>query len=178
MRRTIAMFLVFSFLGINCRTIESTRTGTKLTPEGKRGASLIVQLKDGTRVSGELIAVKQSSLLLKDSESGIDVNIDIDNVMTIILVKKSKVWLGAGLGLLSGIIIGAITSSRKEQNSWDRWEAGMAGASLMILGLLLGAGIGASAGKDEAIQVEGKSDSEIQEILENLREKARAPDFQ
>ena len=33
-------------------------------------------------------------------------------------------------------------------------------------------------GRDKTIQIEGKSDSEIQEILENLRKKARIQNYQ
>jgi hypothetical protein len=38
--------------------------------EEKRGATLIIQKKDGQQVKGELIAVKENSLLLKEAESG------------------------------------------------------------------------------------------------------------
>jgi hypothetical protein len=41
------------------------------------------------------------------------------------------------------------------------------------VGILLGGIVGAFAGADKTIQIEGMSDSEIQEILKKLRKKAR-----
>jgi len=38
--------------------------------------------------------------------------------------------------------------------------------------------IGAAAGTDKTIQIEGKSSEEVEEALEKLRSKARIPDYQ
>ncbi len=46
-----------------------------------------------------------------------------------------------------------------------------------IPGLLVGAVVGSIIGTDKTIQIEEKSDSEIQESLEYLRKKARIPDY-
>ena len=47
-----------------------------------------------------------------------------------------------------------------------------------IGGLLLGAIAGLALIPDKKIQFEGKSDTEIKNTLEELRKKARVPDFQ
>ena len=43
--------------------------------------------------------------------------------------------------------------------------------------VLSGAAIGALIGRDKKIKIEGKSDSEIKEILEKLRKKARVQNY-
>jgi len=53
-------------------------------------------------------------------------------------------------------------------------------ASLLQFGLpcaLLGGLIGAIAGKDKTIQIEGMTESEIQKAFDRLRKKARVPDY-
>jgi len=65
MKKIIPLFLVFSLLALS---------GNLLAKE-RRGAELIVQKKDGQQVRGELITVKEHSLLLLDSK-GKDASID------------------------------------------------------------------------------------------------------
>lgn len=49
---------------------------------------------------------------------------------------------------------------------------------LGAFGALTGLISGGFLGKDKTIALEGKSDAEIKRILEELRKKARIPDFQ
>jgi hypothetical protein len=163
------LLLVFSLLTTSCATIKPTRTKRK-------GAELIVQKKDGQQVRGELITVKNSSLLLLDSE-GADVSIDIADIKVIRIVKKSKAILGASSGLLIGgggaALLGQAASDTESPNVWILGALIFGG-----LGLLIGAGTGALLGIDKIIQIEGKSDSEIKEILEKLSKKARIQSLQ
>ena len=92
MRKAISLFLVFSILVLSA----------PLTAKERKGADLIIQKKDGTQVRGELIAVKENSLLLLDRESGADVTVDIGAIRVIKIKKKSKLLKGAGNGLLIG----------------------------------------------------------------------------
>lgn len=158
MKKFISLFLVVSVLTLSI----------PLTAKERRGADLIVQKTDGTQVRGELIAVKQTSLLLLERDSGADVTVEIEDIRVITIVKKSRtgkfaLLIGASLGL-----IGSITSI------WDE-EYGFVEPFVMgaIFGALIGVIVGAIAGIDKTIQIEGKSDSEIQEILEKLYKKAR-----
>jgi len=98
MKKFIALFLVFSILALS---------GNMFAKE-RKGADLIIQKKYGQQVRGELIAVKENSLLLLGRESGVDVTVDIDNVKVITIVGKSKASGGAVLGLLIGAGVGAI----------------------------------------------------------------------
>jgi hypothetical protein len=54
------------------------------------------------------------------------------------------------------------------------WDGAFIGTSV---GGLFGAYIGGSVGRDEKIQIEGMTDSEIQETLDRLRKKARIRDY-
>ena len=97
MRKFIALFLVFSLLAL---------LGNLFAKE-RRGAQLVIEQMDGQLVGGELIAVKNSSLLLL-SEVGTDVSVGIKNVKVIKIVRKSKAKLAAGIGLLAGGAFGAL----------------------------------------------------------------------
>jgi hypothetical protein len=57
-------------------------------------------------------------------------------------------------------------------------EALILGIFFGLIGIILGGLQGGAAGIDKNIQVEGKSGTEINQVLEELRKKARVPDFQ
>lgn len=147
---------------------------SSLHGEEKRGIELITTKKDGLSVSGELIAVKQDALLLL-SEKGADVSVGIDDIRKITNVKKSKLLLGAGIGFLA---VAAYTV-------YDISDEGAASKGYITyplifgsIGALVGATIGEALSKDKTIQIEGKSETEVAKILDDLRKKARIPDFQ
>lgn len=79
MRRCTALFLVFSVLALS---------GSLFAKE-KRGVGLVVQKKDGSQVSGELITVKEDSHLLLNSK-GADVSV---NVGDIVGLDEFKNWV-------------------------------------------------------------------------------------
>jgi hypothetical protein len=112
------------------------------------------------------------------------VSVDIADIKTITIVKKSKVGKGAGFGFLGGASLGVVIglASGDDPPGFMSYTAGdkaaFLGIAFGLIGMILGAAEGASAGADQKIQIEGKSDSEIKEILEDLREKARVPNFQ
>jgi len=162
----------------------------------KKGAELIVQQINGQQAIGELITVKENSLLLLDSESGADVSVDIREIKLIEIVKESKVWKGIGYGLLSGVVSGALIGylqgddppggplmafglSSPMPGMFTAYEkAFILGTMCGITGGVLGGIGGAIAGKDKIIQFEEKSETEIKEILQKLRKKARIRNFQ
>ncbi len=123
------------------------------------------------------IAIKENSLLILDSESGADITIGIEDVKVIKIMKKSKAWGGAFLGLMIGGFAGVALGSSGGGDS-AAIGALLVGIGVGIAGGFTGAIIGSSPGIDKTIQLEGKSDSEIQEILEELRKKARIKNYQ
>jgi hypothetical protein len=177
MKKLIPLFLVVSFVVINCATYEKGR-GINLEPGQKPGVNLVFWKLDWQQVEGELIAVRGDSLLIKESESGTDVSVDIKDIRTITIKKKSKALLGAGIGLLVGAGLGWAIATAFEGSIGEEAVGNVIGVALVPIGLIGGALISARAGKGKTIQIEGKSDSEIKEIFEELRKKARVPDFQ
>ena len=183
MKKFVASFLVFLVFALY----------SNLFANEKKGAEILIQRIDGEKVRGELIAVKQNSLLLKERNSGADVTEAVGEIRTITVVKKSKVLEQGGMGLLIGGAVGVATCTFALYFgtvigiAWETYEGteifvnyalpyGLLGGG--IIGALIGVVTGASAGKDETLQMEGKSETEIRGILENLRKKARIPDFQ
>jgi len=172
MKKFVSLFLIFSLLALSGNLIAKER----------RGAELIVQETDGTQVRGELIAVKENSLLLMERYSGADVSVDIKDVGVITIVKKSKILQGASIGAFVGFTCGAVyvLSTQSTQYWWNNrvTYATLYGVIGACIGALFGGIPGSIAGIDKTIQIEGESDSEIKEALEYLRKKARVRNFQ
>ena len=169
MRKTIAVFLVFSLLCLS----------GSLYAE-KKGAEIVIHKKDGQQAKGELIAVKEDSLLLMENVTGADVSVRVDDIKKVTIVKKSNALIGAGMGLLilggGGAVIGLA-----QGGDWLFSAEDMAliyGAIFGLIGLLAGGIGGAMDGIDKTIQFEGISDPTIRVILIELRKKARITDFQ
>ncbi len=172
-KKCFAVFLVFSILALS----------GNLYSNEEKGVELAIQKKDGQVVKGELIVVKESSLLLMGSVSGADVTVLIIDISEIRVVKKSKALIGGRLGLIVGVFAGAVVASiSKEPLDSSQLHFGppeeVSGAMVVgLLGFGIGAAIGAIVGTDKYIQVEGKTDSEIAETLEYLRKRARIPAY-
>jgi hypothetical protein len=177
-KKLTALFLVFTLLTINC------------FPK-RRGIKLNVTKADGQPIKGELIAVKPNSLLLLATE-GKDVSVDIADIKVIKIVKKSKFWKGAALGITAGAGLAALLKgpdvllvpifaaapilllSYEYKDGRSKTETYL---YCTLAGFLFGAIIGAFVIKDKTIQIEGMTDSEIQDTLDKLRKKARIRDY-
>lgn len=173
-KKFIALFLIFSLVMLSAN----------LYAKERRGAKLIVTKKDGQLIEGELIAVKPNSLLLLDTE-GKDVSVGIADIKVITIVKKSKALVGATFGAFAGGGIGAVVAPLIGApapiifSSMAAEKKTILGGIFFgfIIGAVCGGLIGADAGTDKKIQIEGKSDSEIQEALDKLRKKARIRNY-
>lgn len=163
-KKSIALFLVFSLMMLS----------VNLYARERRGARLSITKKDGQQIQGELITVKPNSLFLLYT-TGKDVSVGITDIQAIRILKKSKVLLGAGLGLLMGAGIGALWASSLP--SQPKWPVGNLGAGVTFLvvtvsGPIIGGILGAVAGTDKTIQIEGKSPRWIEFYLEKLSKKS------
>ena len=162
-KKLISLFLVFSLMMLSVNLYAKERRGAKLEIWGK-----------GDRfIEGELITVKLNSLLLLDIE-GKDVSIDVADVEIMRIGKKSKILLGFGIGTLTGFIVGAAASPRGLNNLG---QAYLTLALFTFAGAFAGVVSGVNSGKNEIIQIEGMTDSEIQETLDYLRKKARIRNY-
>ena len=149
--------------------------------QGKRGALAIVTLRDDSVAAGELIAVKSTSILLLDS-SGKDVSLDLAQVRTIRVSRRSKAGQGAVAGLFLGGLVGVVGGSiqAKATGACPGCEAPMmrAGYSLLGAGAGLVVGIlgGARAGKDLVISFDQATELGLRASLLKLRRYARIED--
>jgi hypothetical protein len=148
---------------------------TSLSARERRGANLVITLKDGQTVSGELIAVKPDSLLLL---AGNDESVDLASIRSIRIVRKSKALLGARCGLLAGLVGTLIfAATNKEPDILEGPAVVGVAVAFVPGGLGIGLLAGTLAGKDKTIQLEGKSESEVRQALAHLRGKARIRDY-
>jgi hypothetical protein len=181
-KKLLSLFLVFSLVMLSAN----------LYAKERRGAKLIITKKDGQQISGELITVKPNSLLLLDSTTKTDISIDIKEIKVFRIKKKLKTFSGARNGLAAGVILAALVEGpdtvfipipaaavtvftfgfvqikEAEFNTLGNY---------MLFGLLSGAIIGSLVSIDKKIQIEGMTDSEIQETMDKLRKKARIRDY-
>jgi len=195
MKKYIVLFLILSLFAFSENLYAK-----------KKGAELIVQQIDGQQAIGELIAVKENSLLLLGYESGADVSVDIREIKLIEIVKKSKSLAWGGIGLVSGAVIGALVGyvegddppgygtlwghlpwgkSHSPPSVWMDIRMLTAGDKALgygfyigLSGAILGGIIGALEGADKIVQIEGKSETEIKKALNKLRKKARIQNSQ
>ncbi len=149
-----------------------------------RGAGIIIQKRDDQIVRGELIAVKKKSLLIQDFQNRLDETIQIMDVKLITVEKKAKILRNSGLGLTIGAaggVLGAVGFYEMFQLPLDNIYFKDLAKRMAIIsgigGMIAGGIVGIIEGIDKPIQIEGKSESEIEEILEKLRKKARISDF-
>ena len=168
MKITFALLLIFSLL------VHSGNLHAE-----KRGCEIEIVKKDGLPVKGELIAVKEDSLVILENDSKADVSVALENIQVIKVMKKSKAILGVSLGILVGGVLGSLYGT-----STDTYDSELRPVAFMVyggggaaLGALIGGFLGASAGKDKTYIFEGSSYSEIQKILDELRKKSRVSDF-
>jgi hypothetical protein len=175
-KKFIALFLVFSLMALS----------VNLYAKERRGATLIIQRKDGQQIKGELITVKPNSLLILDSESGADISIEVSDIKVITVVKKSRFWKGAGTGALIGggtTLILYLLSTPKDSGGSRFFGEGFR-TFVGLLAVILGGGVGGLIGgiigattTDKTIHFEGMTDLEIQEVMDKLRKKARIPNY-
>jgi hypothetical protein len=143
-----------------------------LQARDKRGAEVVISLKNGHYAVGELIAVKPESLLIYD---GTDVSVGLAEIRSVKVVRRSKALLGLGCGILAGVVASVLYRSKAD----DPLEAiDMMGAAVLFVGtgsaVWLGAGL--MAGKDKEFRLDGASELEIRKAWSYLGRRARVRD--
>jgi hypothetical protein len=174
-KKFVSLFLVFSLMMLS----------VNLYAKERRGAKLLITKKDGGKIEGELIAVKEDSLLILTKWLERDESIDIADVEVITIVKKSEAGKGPLYGLLIGGGLGGAAAASaiiRSEGDTAPWEGILATALYVAIGgavgYLIGGIIGISTGTGKkTIQIEGMTSSEIQKTLDKLRKKARVRDY-
>ena len=155
-----------------------------LSARERRGATVVITMKDGQYVSGELVAVKPGSLLLQNL-SGIDESVELAGIRTIRIDRLSKSRTGAITGAVAGTLISGLYAALSPSVSWVTGHTHMSASGVILVaaaggaaGGLVGLGIGSLAGSDKTIQFEGKFASENRaQALAFLRRHARIRDY-
>jgi hypothetical protein len=148
-----------------------------LSAKQRRGATLIVTRLDGRQYGGELIAVKPGSLLLL-SGAGIDLSIDIADIRSVRIVRKSKAGRYSLIGGLAGFIGGAVFALASYDSLEGPFESRAQGAVLVGivsggLGALAGTIAGSALGTDSSFTIAGEPEAVVAGHLDKLRAYSR-----
>lgn len=106
-------------------------------------------------------------------------SVDISDIKAIRVVKKSSSTRLPLIGLLIGCVGGAVLGNLYQglPGYGASFYVPIFSFSLGILGMIVGGYAGLITGEDKTYQIEGMADSEIQETLDYLRNKARIRDY-
>ncbi|MFC2161631.1 hypothetical protein ACFLRX_08275 [Acidobacteriota bacterium] len=175
-KRFMTLFLVFCLVALS----------GNLSAQVKKGVNVDVETNDGQIISGELITVKSDSLLLMDAETQADLSVKIEEVKTILVKNKSRfIELGVAGALLGvamqGLIQKTESTTTHSVGGDDDENISQTKTSFLeygAIGLGTGALLGALVGMNKTIQIQGKSEAEIQQDLEKLSKKARVKGIQ
>ena len=141
-----------------------------LPAKERRGATVEVTMTDGSKVRGELLAVKVDALLIYDRDSGQGRSIDLQQVNHVTLLRKLKFLTGIAIGLGVGLVVGANPEKNVHiDNYWLRTCYTFA----VIGGLLNGA---VTINAEKIITLAGVSPQTWQKKLEWLEHYAREQD--
>jgi hypothetical protein len=145
-----------------------------LSAKERRGAELIVSRLDGSGVKGELIAVKPDSLLLLSE--GKDVSVDLGEVHTVVMIRKSRAGLLAGIGGAAGAAAGVVLGLNWNFEAISDSRTGGAlfgGAAIGAAGALLGYLAGSLMSGDPSFTVAGEPEADVARFWARLRAHSR-----
>jgi hypothetical protein len=146
-----------------------------LTAKERRGATVVVTMIDGSLVKGELLTVKADALLVYDQDAGQGKNIDLQQVVQVKVLKKSKALLGLAIGLGVGLGFCALNP---DMAGHANAGIGQIYIPLMSLSGLGGGLLGAFAGITDKFSLVGASSRNLQQNLKRLKHFAREQDFE
>ena len=142
----------------------------------RRGSTVAVTLTlaRGT-VQGELLAVKEDALLIYDHSAGRGQRIELQDVFQVKIVKKSKFFGFAVIGMVFGFALADLQHRNEDRASL------LYGAGYLFLPFqfgLIGGIAGAIAGTDKRFSLAGESSQFVEEKLNQLKRYAREQDVQ
>jgi small nuclear ribonucleoprotein (snRNP)-like protein len=165
MKRMIALAIVISLL----------LPPTTMFGKERRGAIIEITKTDGTKIGGELIGVKQNGRLILEAAE----EIDASDILIVTIIGKSRAKAGGILGAIIGIPLGVVAWTNIHGNDVGvPYEKTLAFLGAVGGTTFLGFLVGAFIGSDSIIRMEGIPQKEKDKNLEELRSKARFPDYQ
>ncbi len=137
----------------------------------RKGARVKVEQNDGAIVSGELLMVKRDSLVVNGKTGGVIVN--LADVRSVRILKKSKAGTGLLLGLVGGTVIGYALGRQSPGCQDPDLTAGLAAFFIGLPAAGLGVVTGLIMGKDSVLNM---GEMERGKLLLRLNRYARVPD--
>ena len=152
----------------------------------KPGAIIEVQKKDGQTIKGELLTVRNGILNLLIHEDATKVDVHLDELSSIRIVKKDHARKGAWIGALAGAANGALlgfASGTEKKRVWGifgytktitaREKAAVGAGIFGFAGLVIGTITGALSGTDKIIQLDAMSPEKLKLVEAKLDARAR-----
>lgn len=151
-----------------------------LTAKERRGSTVRVTLKSGAHAQGELIAVRQDSLLILDG-SGQETSFDVGEVLSLRVTRRKKGFPAGFAGFVAGAAIGYTAGANPHGWPHDDDTRVLNGVGLGLLCGVIGAVTGSIVEREARrnatsyILLEGMSDQQVKETLARLDTHARRP---
>jgi hypothetical protein len=148
--------------------------------QGRRGANVRIDMKDGARIQGELVVVGGASLLIRD-RAGVETSYGVDDMVGVTVTRHKKKFPAGLVGFAVGASVGYAVGANP--SNWPHSEDTLVlrGIGTGLLWGFLGAVVGtaATAGQDRDIQffvpLQGTTD-QVKGSLTALKKYARVRD--
>jgi hypothetical protein len=173
MKKSVALFGVFLLATII----------PNLAAKERHGADTVIVKKNAQVVRGELIAVKDHSILVLNSVTKSDISVEISDMVSLSVkfAKKSNPWGAGMIGFVVGGALGAFVGHElgKSDGSFIDFSPVFASWGGAIGGIVgFGGGyLSATKKRQEVYNFQGKSPEETLTILARLRTYARVPGY-
>lgn len=156
---------------------------TSLSAKERQGADIVIVTKNASTVRGELIAVKDHSIVVLDHATKGDVSVDVPDMvsLSVKVARKGSALPMATLGFLALGGLGAVVGHElgKSDGSLVDFETGFTIGGAAIGGIIGGGGgyLLSKKKRQEVYHFQGKSPEEVLTILARLRTYARVPGY-
>ncbi len=140
-----------------------------LVARERRGATVTVTLTDGSRIEGELLAVKGHELIIHDKSGKRGYTVNIEQASGINIKKRSRILSGLAVGIASGVVVGFLVYAKQHEHY-------LGVLPILVTPLYtapIGALIGVSLSFPEAMAIEGRDPVQIESYLLHLQKYAR-----
>jgi hypothetical protein len=158
------MKLKLGMLGVSSLIVSFLLQPAVLSAKTKRGSALLVTRLDGRQDKGELIAVKPDGLLLLDAE-GSERTVDLADIRSVRIVRRSRAGLFAGLGGAAGLAgMGGLVLSGGPDVDYGTEKTLLGGG----VGALAGFLVGMVMGIDSEFTIAGQPDDVVADYWRRL----------